>query len=133
MVPAQLRDFRRDHRGAVRRFGIARVVLRVLLFGRIEGRERRELRDDRGVPHAFLRQVGDLVLGCFALRRRVVEDFRPVPLADVAALTVERRRIVDREEDVEQVGDFTCAGSNVTWTTSAWPVSPPQTARYDDS
>ena len=62
-----------------------------------------ELRHDR--PRAELAarlERGDLRLGSRELLGRVVEDGAAVLRAAVVALPVERRRVVQREEDVEQ-------------------------------
>jgi len=65
------------------------------------------------------------------LVRRVVEDGGAVLRPDIPALAVECRRVVDREEDVQQVVEGHDRGSKVIWTTSAWPVVPVQTSSYD--
>ena len=79
----------------------------MIVLGDVEGRSGDDLGDDGIIEDLLLRKGGDHVLGDRLLVRRVVEDRRPVLGADVMALAVERRRVVDREEDLEQlaVGD----------------------------
>ena len=60
---AELRDLWRDHDLTVRLVGVAGVVVLMVLLGRIERRERNDLRDDRIVPHLLARQLLDDRLG----------------------------------------------------------------------
>src|SRR5947209_6960275 len=100
---AELRDLRRDDGAAVGLEGVLLEVVLVVALGRVELRERRDLGDDGRVPDARRRQFCDDLLGGLALRGRVVEDGRAVLTPYVRALAVEGRRVVDGEEDFEQL------------------------------
>src|SRR5207244_1681751 len=77
------------------------MMVAVVLLGRIEGLERLHFGHDRVVPHVLGCELLDHLLRHGFLLRRVIEDRRPLLRPDVPALTVERGRVVDREEDVE--------------------------------
>ncbi len=62
-----------------------------------------DLGDDLAGPEARGLDVGDRVLGDPALLVVDVEDRRAVAQADVVPLPVQRRRVVDLEEELEQV------------------------------
>src|SRR6478672_7871528 len=106
---------RADRVGAVRELPVrpdevARVAVGVLLevvlvlgFGFPEGPRRGDLGDDLAGPDAGGVDVLDRVFGDRALLVVRVEDRRPVAGADVVALAVHRRGIVDLEEELEQV------------------------------
>ena len=64
-----------------------------------------DLGDHLARPQSRGVHVGDRVLGDPALLLVGVEDRRPVAGADVVALAVLRRRIVDLEEELEQVAE----------------------------
>src|ERR687898_1965196 len=64
---------------------------------------RRHLGDDPPRPEARRFNVGDRVVGDPALFLVVIEDRRAVARPDVVALTVQCRRIVDLEEELQQV------------------------------
>src|SRR5207253_10131410 len=82
---------------------ISTEVVAMILLGRIERLERLELRDDGVVPDVLALQLGDHPLGRGLLVGRVIEDCRTILRADVPTLPVQRRRVVDREEDMQQV------------------------------
>ena len=75
----------------------------MVLLGGIERRERLELRHDRLIPQLLRLKLGDHALCRGLLLGTVIEDRRAILRADVGALAVEGGRVVDREEDVEQV------------------------------
>src|SRR5262249_26493988 len=62
-----------------------------------------DLGDDPARPQAGRLDVGDRVLGDSPLLVVDVEDRGAIAHPDVVALTVERRRVVDLEEELEQV------------------------------
>src|SRR5690606_16275929 len=103
----QLRDLRRDDDAAVRLVRVPAVIIAVIRLCRPEFRGGHDFGHD-AVPDTRALELGDRLLGDALLVGRRVEDRRPVLCADVGALTVEGRRVVDREEDVEQIaiGDY---------------------------
>ena len=84
-------------------------------IGRVEQPLRVQLRDLLPRRPASARASGRRSPSGTACRRRAPWRF-------------ERRRVVDGEEDVEELRERDDFGSKVTWTTSAWPVSPAQTS-----
>src|SRR5688572_32228542 len=62
-----------------------------------------DLGDDAARPKLRRVDVGDRVLGNVALRVRKIVDARSIRRADVVALAVLRRRIVNLKEEFEQV------------------------------
>src|SRR5689334_10642887 len=101
----RLRDFRCDHDLAVRLIRVPRVVRLVILLSRIEDRKGNELSDDWIVPRLVLLELGDRVLGRLLLLRRVIQNHRSILRSDVVALSIERGRIVDREEDTQKIAE----------------------------
>ena len=83
--------------------GILLQVVLVLGLGLPERPGRRDLGDHLARPQAGGLDVGDRVLGDPPLLVAGVEDRRPVAGADVVALPVERGRVVDLEEELQQV------------------------------
>src|SRR3954468_10318891 len=86
----------------------ARVVLQVVLmfrFGFPEVARRRHFGDHLARPQPGRVDVGDSVQRDALLLIVDVEDRRPVAGADVIALAVLRRRIVDLEEELQQVAE----------------------------
>src|SRR3954449_12646251 len=81
---------------------LLQVVL-VLLLGLPERAGRGYLRDDLAGPQARRVNVGDGVLGDGLLLLAGVEDRRAVAAAHVVALPVVRRRVVDLEEELQQL------------------------------
>src|SRR5436309_244964 len=84
----------------------ARVALEVVLvlgLGLPEGTGGRDLGDDLAGPQAGRLDVGDGVLGYRLLPVARVEDRRAVAIPDVVALPVLRGRVVDLEEELEEV------------------------------
>src|SRR3954451_21993064 len=84
----------------------ARVALEVVLVLGLGLPERDGLADlghDLAGPQARGLDVGDRVLGDLALLVARVEDLGPVGRADVVALAVTGRRVVDLEEELEDV------------------------------
>src|SRR5580693_8990662 len=83
--------------------GVALQVVLVLGLGLPERAGRRDLGDHLARPQAGGVDVGDRVLGGLLLRVAEVEDGRPVARPQVVALPVPRRRVVDLEEELQQV------------------------------
>src|SRR4051794_15205525 len=84
----------------------ARVALEVVLVLGLGLPERDSLADlghDLAGPQARGVDVGDRVLGDLALLVARVEDLRAIARADVVALAVLGRRVVDLEEELEDV------------------------------
>ena len=77
----------------------------MILLGRVEARQRYDLRNDRIIPDLFARQLVDHRLRLVALFVGVIKHDRPILCAHIGALAILRRRIVDREEDAEQVAE----------------------------
>src|SRR5690606_9423039 len=100
---ANLCNLRRDHERTVRLARVALVAAEVLLLRRVAGAQRHCLRDDRGLPRSVRAQPGDRGACRFRLHVVVVQDDRAVLRSDVVALPVQRGRIMNREEDVEQI------------------------------
>jgi len=105
MLLAELRDLRRDDHLAVGLRGVTPEIVAVVVLSRVERGERRDLRDNRSVPHAGRGQVADDLLGDGLLLLAVVEDGGAVLRADVRALAIQRRRVVHAEKDVQQVAE----------------------------
>src|SRR5690606_32548854 len=99
----ELRQLRRDHRAAVRLLRVQPVVLAVVLLGGVERVQRRDLGHDRRVPDLLGLQLRDHFLRDPLLLLGMIEDRGAVLRADVGALAVQRRGVVDREEDAQQV------------------------------
>src|SRR5918998_5119051 len=100
---AELRDLRRDHDLAVRLVLVVPVVLLVVVLGDVEPLERRNLGDYGVVPEALGLQLRDELLGDAALVLVVVEDGGAVLRPDVRALPIQRRGVVDGEEDLQDL------------------------------
>src|SRR5215217_5424913 len=83
--------------------GVALEVVLVLGLGLPEGAGLADLGDDLARPQARGVDVGDRVLGDLALLVARVEDLGTVAGTDVVALAVLGRRIVDLEEELEDV------------------------------
>jgi ATP-dependent helicase Lhr and Lhr-like helicase len=83
--------------------GVAQQVVLVLGLGLPERAGRGHLGDHLAGPQAGRVHVGDGVLGDLLLLVAGVEDGRPVARADVIALPVLRGRVVDLEEELQQV------------------------------
>ena len=73
-------------------------VLMVAL-GRIEARQRRDLRHDWRAEHAGGIELMDVGVGNLRLRRVRREQLRAVLRADIGALTVELGRVVSRPKN----------------------------------
>src|SRR5580704_9454770 len=111
----RLRTLRGHRAGAVRELparahevarvpvGVALQVVLVLRLGLPERAGRRYLGDHLARPQAGGVDVGDRVLGGLLLRVAEVEDGRPVAGPDVVALPVHGGRVVDLEEELQQV------------------------------
>ena len=93
----------------------------MIVLSTIERTERRYLRNDGRIPDSARIQFCDHLLGDALLLWGVVEDRRAVLRSDVRSLPVQRRGIVDGEEDLKKLSERNemTVGSNVTWTTSA--------------
>ena len=92
----------------VRVLRVLHGVVLVVFFSAVEGYERDDLRDDGLVEDVGGVELVDVVLGDVALLVVGVEDGRAVAGADVCALAVELRGVVDDgEEDAQEraVGD----------------------------
>ncbi len=84
---------------------IAREVLLMIIFSRIEGLERRKLGDDGVGKKLFGGKLRDNFFRLSLLLGGGVEDCRAVLGAHIRALAVERGRVVDGEEDVQDVAE----------------------------
>src|SRR5829696_7159745 len=82
---------------------VALQVVLVLRLGLPERTRRSDLGDDLAGPQPGRLDVGDGVLGDPALLLIEVEDRRAVARAEVVPLAVQRRRVVDLEEELEQL------------------------------
>src|SRR5918997_215600 len=100
---AELRDLRRDHDLAIRLVRVVPVVLLVVVLGDVERLERRHLGDYGVVPDALGLDLRDELLGDAALLLVVVEDRGSVLRPDVGALPVQRRGVVDGEENLQDL------------------------------
>jgi hypothetical protein len=80
---------------------VLQIVL-MLGFGFPENTGRRHLGDNRGGPQPRCLDVGDGVARNALLVVIEIEDRRTVAGADVVALAVLRRRVVDLEEEFQQ-------------------------------
>src|SRR5215204_3573890 len=87
--------------GVAVRIQLEMVLMLGLSFPERPGR--RHLGDDLPRPKARRFNVGDRVVGYPALFLVEIEDRRPIARPDVVALTVQRCRIVDLEEELQQV------------------------------
>src|SRR5262249_12968308 len=83
--------------------GVPLEVVLMLGFGFPEGAGRSDLRNHLAGPEAGGVHVRDRVFGDRALLVGRVEDRGPITGADVVALSVLRRRVVDLEEELEQL------------------------------
>src|SRR6185312_5815209 len=87
--------------------GVAvRIALQVVLMLRLgfpEIPDRRDLGDDLARPEPGGLDVRDRVLGDALLLRTRIEDRRAVARAEVVALAVARRRVVNLEEELQQL------------------------------
>ena len=82
---------------------IAREVLLMIIFSRIEGLERRKLCDDGVEEELFGGKLRDNFFRLSLLLSGGVENSRAVLGAHICALAVERGRVVDGEEDVQNI------------------------------
>lgn len=101
---AELGDLGCDDELAVALVRVAREVFLVIVLSRVERVNGRNFGHNRVIPELGSGDVGDFVLGDSFLLRRVIEDGRAVLCAHVIALAIERRRVMDGEEHVEQIG-----------------------------
>jgi hypothetical protein len=83
--------------------GVTLQVVLVLGLGLPERPGGRHFGDHLPRPQAGGVDVGDRVLGGLLLRVAEIEDGRPVAGPDVVALAVQRGRVVDLEEELQQV------------------------------
>ena len=91
--------FGRDHQRAVGLARVAREVLLVVALGLVERRRAGDLGDDRILPELLPPRARAITASAIArCSGRLAEDHRAVLRADVVALPVGRRRVVDREE-----------------------------------
>ena len=77
----------------------------MVFLGPVERAERRDLRDDRVAPDFRPVHFRDDLLRGLLLLRRVIKDRGPILRPDVRTLTIEGRRIVDREEDAQDIDE----------------------------
>ena len=99
-----------------------RVVLEIVLVLGLGLPERacgRDLGDDSPWPETGCLNVGDRVLRDQTLFVVQVVDRRAIARADVVPLAVQRRRIVNLEEELEQLAVGVCSGSKVISIASA--------------
>ena len=75
----------------------------MVLLGRPEPIELRHFGDDRIIERTFGSKRSDYGIGCFALCLVVPENRRPILRTVITTLAVTRRRIVDREENFEDL------------------------------
>lgn len=90
---------------AVALVGISRKVLLMIIFRREEGVERREFGDDGGGEEIFGGELFNDFFGFDFLLITCVKNGRPVLGTDICTLAVEGCRVVNGEEDVQQVGE----------------------------
>ena len=88
-----------------------RVILEeflVIVFGAVENLEGDDLRHDGGAPNMSGVEVPDHAFGGLFLLHAVVEDDRTILWSRVGALPVGGRRIMNGEEDLQDlsVGDY---------------------------
>ena len=95
---AELGDFRRYDELAVRLIRVALEIFLVIAFGDVKHRRRHNLGHDGIAPEPGAVELRDDVFRERFLFRRVIEDRRTVLGADVVALTVESRGIVNHKE-----------------------------------
>src|SRR6476620_845234 len=86
-------------------FGVLLQVELVLRLGLPERPSGRDLRDDPAGPQTGRVHVGDRVVGDPPLLISCVEDRRTVLGADFVHLAVQRRRIMDLEEELKDVAE----------------------------
>src|SRR5256885_5511715 len=100
---AELCDLRRDDDAAIARGRVLAEVVLMVLLRSVERLQRREFRDDRPSPDSRFEDFRhDLPRGLLLLGS-VVEGRRPILRPDVASLPVQLGRILDREEDPQDV------------------------------
>ncbi len=92
-----------DDELAVPLFWIAREVLLVIIFSRIEGLERRKLGDDGVGKKLFGGKLRNDIFSLSLLLSGSIENSRAVLGAHICALAVEGGRVVDGEEDVQDI------------------------------
>jgi len=100
---AEFGHFRRDDGAAV---GLRAVVLEIFLvvvLGHIKVRRGRKLGYDWIPPNLGRVQRRDRLLGAGFLLGRTVKDRRAILSAHIGTLPVQRGRVVDGEEDIEEI------------------------------
>src|SRR5262245_45507702 len=102
-VLAKLGHLRRHHVLAIRLLGVGPEVSLMVVLRWVERPGSGDLRYNRAIEETGGRQLSDLGLRGDLLFGRVKEDRRPVLSADVISLPIERLRVVDGEEDVQDV------------------------------
>src|SRR5262245_31602092 len=101
-MPAELDDLWLNHHAAIALIRISLVIPLMIILSRVESVEFRQLSHNRLVPDFLLCDFShDLFRDGFLLRR-VIEDCGAILSADIGALTIQSRWIVDRKEDFEQ-------------------------------
>src|SRR5215207_497621 len=100
---ARLGHLRRDDHLAVWLVGILLEVILVVRLGWVEPVQRFDLGDEPVPPGARAVDFGDHFPGHALLLGRLVEDRRAILRPDISALSIEGRRIVDREEHFEEL------------------------------
>src|SRR5215212_5619534 len=100
---AELGDFGSDDHLAVRLEPVVAEVVLVVVLGDVELVEGRDLGHDGVVPDPLRLQVGDHLFRNALLLFVVVEDHGPVLRPHVRPLTVEGRRVVDGEVNLQDV------------------------------
>src|SRR5207245_8603457 len=96
---AELRDLRRNDGATIARGGILAEVVLVVLLPAVERGERSDLRHDGSPPDPGFLDLPDDLLRRLLLFRGVRDDRGAVLRVLVGSLSVQRSRIVDREED----------------------------------
>ena len=100
--------------------GVFLQVILILVVGLPERTGGLDLGDDLAGPQAGRIDIGDRVLGDPLLLITGVEDRGTVLGADAVHLAVDRRRIVDLKEELEDVAEEVRSGSKTISTASAW-------------
>src|SRR5215210_557920 len=103
MFFAELGNLGRDYYLAVRLETVVAKVILVVVLCDVELVEGGDLGHYRVVPNPLGSQIGDHLFGGALLVFVLVEDHGPVLRPHVGALTVEGRRVVDGEVDLQDV------------------------------
>src|SRR5829696_3134690 len=100
---AELGDFGGDDHLTVRLETVVAEVVLVVILGDVELVEGNNLRHDGAVPDPLGLDLGDHLFRSALLPFRVVEDHGPVLRPHVRALSIQSRRVVDGEVNLQDV------------------------------